>query len=61
MQAVASAPPASRDAVIAVDILGMSYTEPARALRPRPATLTTGLHRGRQPAAGVFAHADDTH
>jgi RNA polymerase sigma-70 factor (ECF subfamily) len=51
MQAVASAPAVYRDAVIAVDILGMSYREAARALRARQATITTRLHRGRQHVA----------
>jgi RNA polymerase sigma-70 factor (ECF subfamily) len=51
MQAVASAPAVYRDAVIAVEILGMSYREAARALRARQATITTRLHRGRQHVA----------
>jgi RNA polymerase sigma-70 factor (ECF subfamily) len=51
MQAVASAPAVYRDAVIAIDILGMSYREAARALRARQATITTRLHRGRQHVA----------
>ena len=54
MQAVASAPAVFRDAVIAVDIVGMSYREAARALRTREATLTTRLHRGRQHVARVL-------
>jgi RNA polymerase sigma-70 factor (ECF subfamily) len=54
MQAVASAPPVYRDAVIAVDILGMSYREAARALRARESTITTRLHRGRQHLARVL-------
>ena len=60
-RAVASAPPAFRDAVIAVDIVGMSYKEAARALRAREATITTRLHRGRQHVARVLAAADETH
>jgi RNA polymerase sigma-70 factor, ECF subfamily len=51
MHAVATAPAVYRDAVIAVDILGMSYREAARALRARTATITTRLHRGRQHVA----------
>jgi RNA polymerase sigma-70 factor (ECF subfamily) len=51
MAAVASAPHVYRDAVIAVDLLGMSYREAARALRVREATLTTRLHRGRHHVA----------
>jgi RNA polymerase sigma-70 factor, ECF subfamily len=54
MQAVASAPAAYRDAVIAVDIMGMTYREAARALRAREATITTRLHRGRQHVARVL-------
>ena len=51
MQAIASIPPLFRDAVIAVDLLGLSYREAARSLRTREATLTTRLHRGRQQVA----------
>ena len=58
MQAVASAPAVYRDAVIAVDIVGMSYKEAARALRTREATLTTRLHRGRQHIARVLTDHD---
>jgi RNA polymerase sigma-70 factor, ECF subfamily len=58
MQAVASAPAVYRDAVIAVDIVGMSYREAARALRTREATLTTRLHRGRQHIARVLIERD---
>ena len=54
MQAVASAPAVYLEAVIAVDIVGMSYREAARALRTREATLTTRLHRGRQHIARVL-------
>jgi RNA polymerase sigma-70 factor (ECF subfamily) len=58
MQAVASAPALFRDAMIAVDILGMSYREAARALRAREATITTRLHRGRQHVARVLIDED---
>jgi RNA polymerase sigma-70 factor (ECF subfamily) len=54
MQAVASAPRVYRDAVIAVDIMGMSYREAARSLRAREATITTRLHRGRQHVGQVL-------
>lgn len=60
MQAVASTPAVYRDAVIAVDIVGMSYKEAARALRTREATLTTRLHRGRQHIARVLTDHDAT-
>ena len=48
MEAIAGAPPLYRDAVIAVDLLGLSYREAARSLGTREPTLTTRLHRGRQ-------------
>jgi RNA polymerase sigma-70 factor, ECF subfamily len=51
MEAIASAPPPYRDAVIAVDLLGLSYREAARSLRTREATITTRLHRGRRHVA----------
>jgi RNA polymerase sigma-70 factor (ECF subfamily) len=51
MEAIAGAPPQYRDAVIAVDLMGLSYREAARSLRTREATLTTRLHRGRQYVA----------
>jgi len=51
MQAIASAPPSYRDAVIAVDLLGLSYREAARSLRTREATIATRVHRGRSHVA----------
>jgi RNA polymerase sigma-70 factor, ECF subfamily len=51
MQAITSAPAPYRDAVIAVDLLGLSYREAARSLRTREATVTTRLYRGRQHVA----------
>ena len=56
MRAVASAPAVFRDAVIAVDIVGMSYREAARALRAPQATITTRVHRGRQHIARELLH-----
>jgi RNA polymerase sigma-70 factor (ECF subfamily) len=40
-----------RDALIAVDLVGLSYREAARSLHVREATLTTRLHRARQRLA----------
>jgi RNA polymerase sigma-70 factor, ECF subfamily len=51
MEAIASAPPLYKDAVIAVDILGMTYGEAARSLRTRERTVASRLHRGRQHVA----------
>ena len=46
--AVAGLPDNFRDALVAVDLVGLSYREAARMLRVREATLTTRLHRGRR-------------
>jgi RNA polymerase sigma-70 factor (ECF subfamily) len=51
MEAIAGAPTQYRDAVIAVDLMGLSYREAARSLRTRESTITTRLHRGRQYVA----------
>ena len=51
MEAIADAPAHYRDAVIAVDLMGLSYREAARSLRTRESTITTRLHRGRQYVA----------
>jgi RNA polymerase sigma-70 factor, ECF subfamily len=51
MEAIASAPGNYRDAVIAIDLMGLSYREAARSLGTREATITTRLHRGRQHVA----------
>ena len=54
MEAIASAPAPYRDAVIAVDLVGLSYQVAARAFRTRESTITTRLHRGRQDIARVL-------
>jgi RNA polymerase sigma-70 factor (ECF subfamily) len=51
VEAIAGVPAHYRDAVIAVDLIGLSYREAARTLHTREATLTTRLHRGRQYVA----------
>jgi len=51
MEAIASAPPRFRDAVVAVDILRMSSREAARGLHTREETIASRLHRGRQHIA----------
>jgi RNA polymerase sigma-70 factor (ECF subfamily) len=45
--AIAALPEDFRLALVAVDILGLSYAEAARALGAREATITTRLHRAR--------------
>ncbi|HWC85429.1 MAG TPA: RNA polymerase sigma factor [Solirubrobacteraceae bacterium] len=49
--AIAALPDDFRDALVAIDIAGLSYGEAARALRVREATITTRLHRARQRIA----------
>ncbi len=46
--AIAQLPDNFRLALVAVDVLGLSYKEAARALRVREATLTTRLFRARK-------------
>jgi RNA polymerase sigma-70 factor (ECF subfamily) len=53
-QAIASLPDAARDALIAVDLMGLSYGDAARALRVREATITCGLQLGRQRLADML-------
>lgn len=46
--AIASLPERFRLALVAVDVLGLSYREAARALHTREATITTRLYRARR-------------
>jgi RNA polymerase sigma-70 factor (ECF subfamily) len=48
---IAALPDAQRDALVAVDVAGLSYREAARALRVKEATVTTRLHRARRAVA----------
>ena len=48
---ISTLPPDFRDAVVAVDVIGLSYYEAARALRVREASIATRLYRGRQRIA----------
>ena len=51
LEAIAAAPPQFRDAVIAVDLLGLSYAEAARQLGAPEDTIASRLHRGRAHVA----------
>jgi RNA polymerase sigma-70 factor, ECF subfamily len=55
MSAIASVPQPYRDAVLAVDVIGLSYRQAARHLRIREATITSRLSRGRTHAANALA------
>jgi RNA polymerase sigma-70 factor, ECF subfamily len=45
--AISALPPDFRDVVVAVDVLGLSYAETARAVGAKESTVTTRLHRAR--------------
>jgi RNA polymerase sigma-70 factor (ECF subfamily) len=49
---IAALPEDFRLALVAVDVLGLSYREAARALRVREGTITTRLFRARKQIAG---------
>jgi len=48
LEAISRLPEKFRLALIAVDVVGLSYEEAARALGTREATITTRLYRARQ-------------
>jgi RNA polymerase sigma-70 factor (ECF subfamily) len=50
-EAISQLPEDFRDALVAIDVVGLSYREAARALKVREATITTRLHRARQRVA----------
>jgi RNA polymerase sigma-70 factor, ECF subfamily len=54
--AIARLPDDFRDALVAIDVIGLSYREASRALRVREATITTRLHRARQRVARDLAN-----
>jgi RNA polymerase sigma-70 factor, ECF subfamily len=55
LEAVAELPEDFRLALVAIDILGLSYAEAAKALDTREATITTRLYRARQRIARQFS------
>jgi RNA polymerase sigma-70 factor (ECF subfamily) len=57
-EAISGLPDDFRDALIAIDVVGLSYREASRALRVREATITTRLHRARQRVARTLEEAD---
>jgi RNA polymerase sigma-70 factor (ECF subfamily) len=56
---IAGLPEDFRMALVAVDVLGLSYREAARALRVREATITTRLFRARKQVARQLADPPD--
>jgi RNA polymerase sigma-70 factor (ECF subfamily) len=57
--AISALPDDFRDALIAVDIVGLSYREAGKALGAREATITTRLHRARQRVAKELTEEHD--
>ncbi|MGH2890239.1 MAG: RNA polymerase sigma factor [Solirubrobacteraceae bacterium] len=55
LAAIAALPEDFRLAIVAVDILGLSYAEAARALDTHEATITTRLYRARQRVVRAMA------
>jgi RNA polymerase sigma-70 factor (ECF subfamily) len=53
--AIAELPESFRLALVAIDIVGLSYREAAHALGTREATITTRLYRARQQVARSLA------
>jgi RNA polymerase sigma-70 factor (ECF subfamily) len=51
-ETIAQLPQDFRETLVAIDVLGLSYREAARALGVREATITTRLFRARQQIAG---------
>jgi RNA polymerase sigma-70 factor (ECF subfamily) len=56
---IAELPEDFRLALVAVDVLGLSYREAARALRVREATITTRLFRARKQVSGKLVAEDE--
>jgi RNA polymerase sigma-70 factor (ECF subfamily) len=57
---IAALPEDRRLALVAVDVLGLSYREAARALHVREATITTRLFRARKELARELAPVPDS-
>jgi len=56
---IAELPEDFRMALVAIDVLGLSYREAARALRVREATITTRLFRARKQVARRLGEGDE--
>jgi RNA polymerase sigma-70 factor (ECF subfamily) len=57
---IAELPEDFRMALVAIDVLGLSYREAARALRVREATITTRLFRARKQVAQRLREDDES-
>jgi RNA polymerase sigma-70 factor (ECF subfamily) len=52
--AIAALPADFRDAIVAIDVAGLTYREAGRALRAREATITTRVYRARKRLADAL-------
>jgi RNA polymerase sigma-70 factor (ECF subfamily) len=57
--AIAQLPEDFRLAIVAVDVLGLSYREAGQALGAREATITTRLHRARKQVGELLADGSE--
>jgi RNA polymerase sigma-70 factor (ECF subfamily) len=57
--AISALPDGFRDALVAIDMAGLSYREAALALGVRKATITTRLHRARQRVTHAVLAEDE--
>jgi RNA polymerase sigma-70 factor (ECF subfamily) len=55
---IAELPDVFREALVAIDLVGLSYREAAQALHVREATITTRLYRARQRLARALEEQD---
>ena len=61
MEAIAATPRLYRDAVVAVDVVGMSYRQAARHLRTHEVTIASRLSRGRGHIARALSEPAGAH
>ncbi len=54
---IAALPDDHREAIVAIDVAGLSYREAADALGVKEATITTRLHRARRRVARTMEPA----
>jgi RNA polymerase sigma-70 factor (ECF subfamily) len=57
-EAIAALPPDFRDALVAIDVVGLRYREAAKALRIPEGTLTTRLFRARKRVVRALENDD---
>jgi RNA polymerase sigma-70 factor (ECF subfamily) len=57
--AISELPEQFRDALVAIDLVGLSYREASVALKTPEATVTTRLHRARQRVARSLAASEE--